>query len=192
MKNKWTVLICATILSTWTIPTQNALAEEAGNNATYDTTQQTVTSNSSSEEQTAIVNGEEVKLEAPVKEGQSEAEATQASKEELQQDQMSRFARSAVRTIPMYRMYNPNSGEHFYTQDTGERDNLRRIGWNYEGIGWQAPTSDDPVYRLYNRYNGEHFYTLNAAERDNITKYGWKYEGIGWYSYTGPNGKSIR
>ncbi|EOB1352032.1 MULTISPECIES: hypothetical protein [Enterococcus] len=42
MKNKWTVLICATILSTWTIPTQNALAEEAGNNATYDTTQQTV------------------------------------------------------------------------------------------------------------------------------------------------------
>ncbi|EME8110199.1 hypothetical protein MZM67_000142 [Enterococcus faecium] len=192
MKNKWTVLICATILSTWTIPTQNAHAEEAGNNATYDTTQQTVTSNSSSEEQTAIVNGEEVKLEAPVKEGQFEAEATQAPKEELQQDQMSRFARSAVRTIPMYRMYNPNSGEHFYTQDTGERDNLRRIGWNYEGIGWQAPTSDDPVYRLYNRYNGEHFYTLNAAERDNITKYGWKYEGIGWYSYTGPNGKSIR
>ena len=45
MKNKWTVLICATILSTWTIPTQNALAEEA------------VTSNSSSEEKTPIVNG---------------------------------------------------------------------------------------------------------------------------------------
>ncbi|HAQ7503330.1 TPA: glycosyhydrolase, partial [Enterococcus faecium] len=184
MKNKLTLLICATILSTWAVPTQNAFAEETGN----DTTQQTVTSNSSSEEQTAIVNGEEVKLEAPVKEGQSEAEATQAPKEELQQDQMSRFARSAVRTIPMYRMYNPNSGEHFYTQDTGERDNLRRIGWNYEGIGWQAPTSGDPVYRLYNRYNGEHFYTLNAKERDNITKQGWTYEGIGWYSYKGANG----
>lgn len=184
MKNKLTLLICATILSTWAVPTQNAFAEEIGN----DTTQQTVTSNSSNEEQTAIINGEQVKLEAPVKEGQSEAEATQAPKEELQQDQMSRFARSAVRTIPMYRMYNPNSGEHFYTQDTGERDNLRRIGWNYEGIGWQAPTSGDPVYRLYNRYNGEHFYTLNAKERDNITKQGWTYEGIGWYSYKGANG----
>ncbi|RBS81966.1 hypothetical protein EA78_02555 [Enterococcus faecium] len=150
-----------------------------------------MTSNSSNEEQTAIVNGEQVKLEAPVKEGQSEAEATQAPKEELQQGQMSRSARSTVKTIPMYRMYNPNSGEHFYTQDTGERDNLRRIGWNYEGIGWQAPTSGDPVYRLYNRYNGEHFYTLNAKERDNITKYGWKYEGIGWYSYTGSNGIAV-
>ncbi|EGP5708903.1 glycosyhydrolase [Enterococcus faecium] len=191
MKNKLTGLICATILSTWAISTQNAFAEEVGNNSTYDTTQQTVTSNSSNEEQTAIVNGEQVKLEAPVKEGQSEAEATQAPKEELQQGQMSRSARSTVKTIPMYRMYNPNSGEHFYTQDTGERDNLRRIGWNYEGIGWQAPTSGDPVYRLYNRYNGEHFYTLNAKERDNITKYGWKYEGIGWYSYTGSNGIAV-
>ncbi|EOD7437832.1 C39 family peptidase [Enterococcus faecium] len=184
MKNKLTGLICATILSTWAISTQNAFAEEVGNNSTYDTTQQTVTSNSSNEEQTAIVNGEQVKLEAPVKEGQSEAEATQAPKEELQQGQMSRSARSTVKTIPMYRMYNPNSGEHFYTQDTGERDNLRRIGW-------QAPTSGDPVYRLYNRYNGEHFYTLNAKERDNITKYGWKYEGIGWYSYTGSNGIAV-
>ena len=31
MKNKLTVLICATILSTWAVPTQNAFAEETGN-----------------------------------------------------------------------------------------------------------------------------------------------------------------
>lgn len=146
---------------------------------------------SSSQAQKAVINGEEITLEAPNKAGKGEADATQAPKEELQQGQVSRYARSAVRTIAMYRLYNPHSGEHFYTQDTGERDNLRRLGWNYEGIGWQAPTSGSPVYRLYNRYNGEHFYTLNAAERDNITKYGWKYEGIGWYSYTGPNGIAV-
>ena len=138
--------------------------------------------------QTAIINGQEVTLEAPEKAGQSEANATQAPKEELMDGSMSRSSRAAVKTIPMYRLFNPNSGEHFYTRDTGERDHLRKIGWNYEGIGWQAPTSGDPVYRLYNRYNGEHFYTLNAKERDSITKQGWTYEGIGWYSYKGVNG----
>ncbi|HBM8832813.1 TPA: glycosyhydrolase, partial [Enterococcus faecium] len=64
---------------------------------------------------------------------------------------------SAESSISMYRMYNPNSGEHLYTRSVGERDNLKRYGWHYEGVAWQAPTSGTPVYRLYNRYNGEHF-----------------------------------
>ena len=33
MKKKLTVLICATILSTWAVPTQNAFAEETGNDS---------------------------------------------------------------------------------------------------------------------------------------------------------------
>lgn len=188
MKNKLFLMVCATLLSSIGI-SYTTYAEES---SAIVSSSEAVSSNDQADERiqakTAVVNGEEVTLEAPEKAGKNEADATQAPKEELQQGQMSRSARSAVRTIPMYRMYNPNSGEHFYTQDTGERDNLRRIGWNYEGIGWQAPTSGDPVYRLYNRYNGEHFYTLNAKERDNITKQGWTYEGIGWYSYKGANG----
>ncbi|MBC9721901.1 MAG: glycosyhydrolase, partial [Lactobacillus sp.] len=32
-------------------------------------------------------------------------------------------------SIPMYRVYNPYSGEHLYTRSTGERDNLKRYGW---------------------------------------------------------------
>ncbi len=36
----------------------------------------------------------------------------------------------------MYRLYNPNSGEHFYTASKGERNHLIRLGWNDEGIGW--------------------------------------------------------
>ena len=67
---------------------------------------------------------------------------------------------SAESSISMYRMYNPNSGEHLYTRSVGERDNLKRYGWHYEGVAWQAPTSGSPVYRLYNRYNGEHFTPL--------------------------------
>ena len=29
----------------------------------------------------------------------------------------------------MYRLYNPNSGEHFYTADSNERDHLTGVGW---------------------------------------------------------------
>ena len=62
-------------------------------------------------------------------------------------------------TNDMYRLYNPNSGEHFYTANTTERDNVKKAGWKYEGIGWYAPTSGDPVYRLYNPNAGDHHYS---------------------------------
>lgn len=38
----------------------------------------------------------------------------------------------------MYRLYNPNSGEHFYTANSAERDNLKRLGWSLEGVAWYA------------------------------------------------------
>ena len=86
-------------------------------------------------------------------------------------------------TVEMQRLYNPNSGEHFYTANIEERDNLVKLGWNYEGVGWTAPTSSGtPVYRLYNKYGGEHHYTTSASERDFLVKAGWNDEGIGWYS----------
>lgn len=84
--------------------------------------------------------------------------------------------------VAMSRLYNPNSGEHFYTANTNERDHLTRVGWRYEGIGWNAPTSGNPVYRLYNPNAGDHHYTLNAGERDTLRRAGWRYEGISWYS----------
>ncbi|WP_323089036.1 hypothetical protein [Allobaculum sp. JKK-2023] len=84
------------------------------------------------------------------------------------------------------RLYNPNSGEHFYTKDIEEKDVLVGLGWQDEGIGWTSPVeSSKPVYRLYNPNAGDHHYTMNSAERDTLVTYGWKYEGIGWYSYTG-------
>lgn len=89
----------------------------------------------------------------------------------------------SVECVDMYRLYNPNSGEHFYTSATGERDNLINVGWTYEGVGWQAPASSNtPVYRLYNQYGGEHHYTTSMSERDFLIANGWTYESIGWYS----------
>lgn len=91
---------------------------------------------------------------------------------------------SASSTVTMWRLYNPNSGEHFYTGNAKERDMLVRIGWKSEGEGWTAPTSGDPVYRLYNPNAGDHHYTLNPGERDMLVKAGWTYEGVGWHSAT--------
>ena len=83
----------------------------------------------------------------------------------------------------MYRLYNPNSGEHFYTANVHERDYLIPLGWKYEGIGWIAPSnSNTPVFRLYNPNSGDHHYTINKEERDWLISLGWNYEGIGWYS----------
>lgn len=91
----------------------------------------------------------------------------------------------AEATTVMHRLYNPNSGEHFYTSNTKERDHLEEIGWNYEGVGWIAPErSSRPVYRLYNPNAGDHHYTMEIGERNHLVSVGWKDEGIGWYSDT--------
>ena len=87
-----------------------------------------------------------------------------------------------VSTETMYRLYNPNSGEHFYTSSPVERQAVIDAGWNDEGVGWTAPTSGIKVYRLYNSFAGEHHYTTSEAERDMLVGVGWTWEEGGWYS----------
>ena len=82
----------------------------------------------------------------------------------------------------MYRLYNPNSGEHFYTMSLHEATSVAEAGWQWEGIGWVAPLSGTPVYRLYNAYAGDHHYTTSVVERAHLISVGWNDEGIGWYS----------
>ena len=85
--------------------------------------------------------------------------------------------------IPVYRVFNPRTGEHFYTESEYERNILVQRGWNGEGIGWYAPQkSSTPVYRLYNPNSGEHHYTCSRIEKNWLVILGWRYEGIGWYS----------
>ena len=89
----------------------------------------------------------------------------------------------ATEVVAMHRLYNPNSGEHFYTANVAEKNMLVGVGWRYEDIGWYAPKkSNTPVYRLYNPNAGDHHYTMSKPERDHLVKVDWRYEGIGWYS----------
>lgn len=85
--------------------------------------------------------------------------------------------------VTLYRLYNKNTGEHFYTHEDLEVSTLIDTGWRYEGIAWYSPEySTLPVFRLYNPNSGDHHYTKAYAEKNMLVKVGWSYEGIGWYS----------
>jgi hypothetical protein len=78
----------------------------------------------------------------------------------------------------VYRLYNPNSGEHFFTTGAGERDALIAAGWSDEGVAWRSIEGGEPVYRVYNPNAGEHHFTTSAGERDALVAAGWSDEGI--------------
>ncbi|GBG95927.1 InlB B-repeat-containing protein [Lactococcus termiticola] len=87
----------------------------------------------------------------------------------------------------VYRVYQPQSGEHLYTESTNEVSVLtHQFGWKSEGIAFHSmDKSGRPVYRLFNAKAGvgAHFETLSSYERDQLVKHqGWTYEGIAWYA----------
>ena len=112
------------------------------------------------------------------------ASSTTSTEQSTPPSRTSRALNKTIATQAMYRLYNANSGEHFYTANLFEAQQVINAGWNYEGIGWYAPVSGDPVYRVYNPQAGDHHYTLSSYEKDSLVKLGWRYEGIGWYSDT--------
>ncbi len=83
--------------------------------------------------------------------------------------------------VGVNRLYNPNSGEHFFTPSLGEAKYLAYVGWNAEGFEWKAPNSGLPVYRVYNPNAGDHHYTNDRAEVENLIEAGWNDEGVAFY-----------
>ena len=93
------------------------------------------------------------------------------------------FSIEKVPSVPMYRMYNPNSGEHHYTGSEEERDNLVGVGWNYEGVAWNAPIYiGEPMHRVFNPNSGDHHYSASEEEIAYLVSLGWQYEGVAWNS----------
>lgn len=125
---------------------------------------------------------ETVKESASVQSSQPVEEQTTASstKATTESSAATRSAAAKAAKIAIYRVYNPNSGEHLHTMNANERDYLVRVGWRNEGISMYVDGTGNQLYRLYNPNSGEHFYTLNGNERDNLKKHGWRYEGVAW------------
>jgi hypothetical protein len=82
----------------------------------------------------------------------------------------------------LYRVYNPNDGNHLFTLNSHEKNELTALGWHDEGVGWRVSLSGKPVYRIYNPGSGEHIYTLNYEEVKAAVAAGMHDEGIAWWS----------
>ena len=99
---------------------------------------------------------------------------------------------TTVKDGSMFRLYNPNTGEHFYTSGAEERLIDMNAGWNYEGVGWVAPKTGTPVMRMYNPVAGEHHYTTSSAEADALVAAGWNLESdCAWYSAPAETGAPL-
>jgi surface antigen len=83
---------------------------------------------------------------------------------------------------PVFRLYNPNEGRHYFTENSLEWTQLAMIGWEYEGLAWRSPAEGLPVFQLYNKQNGDHLLTTNAAERDDLVRLGLRLEGVAFRS----------
>ena len=107
----------------------------------------------------------------------------------------------------VYRLYNRWTGEHFYTMSLDEAKGLVKVGWNWEGTGWVAPSDSlveagwvyesvgwysyydqlvdgKQVLRQYNPYatSGAHNFTTSQDEANDLVAAGWVNEGTGWNS----------
>lgn len=88
-----------------------------------------------------------------------------------------------VKFEPVYRIYNPYTGEHLYIKDEVEKENDIKAGWKDEGIAWYTrPEKQNgmtvELYRLYNKYvpGGDHYYTTDRDEYKSLIKAGWEGE----------------
>ena len=97
---------------------------------------------------------------------------------------------AAAVQLPVYRFYNTQTGSHFFTSDTTERDSVRNnlVYMTYEGQAFLAASEASaglkPVYRFFNTQTGLHFYTISETERDNIQTNlpQFTLEGVAYYA----------
>ena len=92
----------------------------------------------------------------------------------------------------IYRFFNVDTGTHFLSGSTVERDSVinNLDSFNFEGPTFKAADPTDPaadtVFRFFNTQTGTHFFTQSTAERDNIleTIPQFNFEGEAYKGYT--------
>lgn len=90
----------------------------------------------------------------------------------------------------IYRFYNEETGVHFLTKSSDERDMIINSmpTFQYEGVAFTTSASQDDgiaIYRFYNPETRAHFYTADEGERDTVLNE-WpvfQYEGIAFYAH---------
>ncbi|KAJ7616612.1 hypothetical protein FB45DRAFT_716372, partial [Roridomyces roridus] len=87
----------------------------------------------------------------------------------------------ASKAVPLYRDFNGDIGDHFYTTDKAEYDAANQGGYTAEGarlsVFSQQYAGTVRFFRLWNGGSGDHFYTTNATEVDSaVTHNGYVHE----------------
>lgn len=100
-----------------------------------------------------------------------------------QEEQQEKPEQQKTAGSSVYRFYNTNTGEHFYSTSEAEKQNLIKAGWSYEGVAYNAADekTGTALYRVCNPYTGDHHYTTNKSEATYLISIGWRDEGTAFY-----------
>lgn len=92
---------------------------------------------------------------------------------------------AATATLGVYRFFDTNTGTHFFTADTNEKDGLKNsasrgyrpdLVQETNGFGAIDPNSTDTskvqVYRFFDTAHGTHFFTASQTEADTLRNSG--------------------
>jgi hypothetical protein len=84
----------------------------------------------------------------------------------------------------VYRFRDMPGGDHFWTRDVYERDQMIRSGYHYEGVSMHSSQSwsTSAVYRLYSPELHNHLYTTDAWEYNVLASKGWSGEGVAFFA----------
>lgn len=94
-------------------------------------------------------------------------------------------------TPGVYRFYNTQTGNHFFTANNDEATTVAgRAGFSFEGKAFVRNVFDDSnsvlVHRFWNDATGTHFYTANASEATDLREAGngFSYEGVAYRGFS--------
>jgi hypothetical protein len=86
----------------------------------------------------------------------------------------------------VYRLFNPTTGDHFYTATAAEKDAAAAAGYQVEGTvgaAFTTPTTgSEAVTRYLQASTGQHFYSNNENEAGNLSALGYQKEGVAFYT----------
>ncbi len=100
-----------------------------------------------------------------------------SNRQDWQYEEIAFYASTTPRSLyhAVYRFYNKNGTDHFYTTSSHEKDQIiasNKHDWKYEGIAFYVPqTSSGNVstHRFYNKNGTDHFYTVSEHEKNVLT-----------------------
>ena len=126
-------------------------------------------------------------LRAEIANGKSSLTADEVGKLVAKLD--AAYAKLEVKTDQVvYRAYNKNDGDHYFTAKKFEYDGLVKLGWNPEGKKFQVVSAETvdkasvdlhpyltAVNSVYNSYTGEHL-LVGTTEAATLEKAGWTWD----------------